>query len=198
MILLKKLISPIAFSFLLFSIHPGFCESIIVNESGNVGIGTETPTSKLEVNGDLQVNGKIKKGGEYADWYVGSYYSIPVDQRTAQYDWKSTDLTEDWSTINFSSQLPEGVKRIKIYIDASGVPNDNGRMLFQLRPFGATSENYWQSGKGLMQEKNSVNGTPRMASEIEVDVTDGKFEIREYNSSWQVSRVYICLRGFYM
>ena len=38
---------------------------INVNDSGNVGIGTENPTEKLEVDGDVKINGDVIITGEY-------------------------------------------------------------------------------------------------------------------------------------
>lgn len=42
-------------------------ESLTINSSGNVGIGTTTPTTKLEVNGGLKVTGDLYYG-EYKGW----------------------------------------------------------------------------------------------------------------------------------
>jgi hypothetical protein len=35
-----------------------------ITNTGNVGIGTSTPTEKLEVNGNLKVNGNITSNGD--------------------------------------------------------------------------------------------------------------------------------------
>lgn len=170
-------------------------DSLVVDESGNVGIGTSTPSTKLEVNGDLQVNGIIKKGGTYSDWYVGSYYSIPADQRTGE-DWGTSNLTTNWNTVDFSSKLPQGVKRIRIYLDFTGAPNKAGRIFIRARPFGAPAVDTFNVAKTLLQ--TGMAGTPRLCGEIEVDVVDGKFEIAEVSNTWEVTSLYINLRGFYM
>jgi len=43
-------------------VQSGGGNNIHLKPSGNVGIGTDNPTAKLEVNGDLKVNGKIMIG----------------------------------------------------------------------------------------------------------------------------------------
>ena len=169
--------------------------SLVVDENGNVGIGTETPSARLEVDGDLKVSGHIKQGGDYSDWCVGSYYSIPTDQRTS-WDWSTSDLTTTWTTVDYSTRLPQGVKRIRIYIDFKSIPNNRGRVIIRTRLPGSTEDNYARTGKALLQTE--MTGKSRIGIEIEVDVADGKFEISEYASSWAVTELYINLRGFYI
>ena len=176
----------------------GFCnDSLVVTDDGNVGIGTSTPATTLEVDGDLTVNGNIKKGGTYADWFVGNYYSIPTDQRSGGWNWSTGELTGTWSTVDLSSVLPVGVKRVKIYVDVVGKSNNNGKLLLRLRPFGAISNKGPQCNKVLLQAGPSNTDFSRVAVEIEVDVSDGKFQITEY-PPWDIGTCYINLRGFYM
>ena len=42
----------------------GTAHRMVITKDGNGGIGTSTPASKLDVNGDLKVNGKITSEGE--------------------------------------------------------------------------------------------------------------------------------------
>ncbi|MCG8634150.1 MAG: hypothetical protein MI863_10000 [Desulfobacterales bacterium] len=195
-----KVISVLA-TLLLLTASYGFCEGLKLTPEGNVGIGTTTPEAKLEVNGDILVNGTIKqsKTAPYADWYVGNYYSIPVDQRTAGWDRTYTNLTAEWTTVDLSNHplLPQGAKRVKVYVDASGIPNDQGILILLTRPFGTdTGKNYQQTAKSFLQLGS--RNQPRLALEIEVDIKNGKFEIAELASSWEIEFIRINLRGFYM
>ena len=186
---------------LLMTAPYGLCDGLKVTQEGDVGIGTATPQAKLEVNGDILVNGTIKQSSTaaYADWYVGNYYSIPADQRSADADITIDNLSQTWTTVDLSTHplLPQGAKRVKIYIDITGVPGVGGGIILQTRPFGANSgNNYFQNAKCLI---NAAAGSqPRIGVEIEVDIADGKFELREYHNSWPVGLTLICLRGFYM
>lgn len=42
-------------------------ESVVVTETGDVGIGTSTPDKKLEVVGDAKINGEVKATGRIKD-----------------------------------------------------------------------------------------------------------------------------------
>lgn len=148
----------------------------------------------LEVNGDLKVNGIIKQGGAYADWYAGSYYSIPADLRTEK-DWNTTDLSSTWTTVDLSAKLPQEAKRVRIYIEATGQDNNNGRLLIWARSAETITESYNATVKGIFQ--TSMIGRSRLGMEIEVDVSNGQFEIREYGN-FEIDDMFICLRGFYM
>ncbi|HRD43493.1 MAG: hypothetical protein JST57_09075 [Bacteroidetes bacterium] len=46
--------------------------------SGNVGIGTGTPTEKLDVNGNLQVSGNIKLSGKLNQPSTGTAHMLPI------------------------------------------------------------------------------------------------------------------------
>ncbi|NOQ26142.1 MAG: shufflon system plasmid conjugative transfer pilus tip adhesin PilV [Bacteroidales bacterium] len=47
-------------------------DRFIVNTSGNVGIGTTTPTKKLDVSGDINYTGNLYKNGQLVDFSGGS------------------------------------------------------------------------------------------------------------------------------
>ncbi|MCD6531575.1 hypothetical protein J7K99_03925, partial [bacterium] len=53
------------------NIAPGGGTGLYVNSSGDVGIGTSSPTSKLYVDGDIHCTGKITSDGGYDPPYVG-------------------------------------------------------------------------------------------------------------------------------
>ncbi|MEH0019967.1 MAG: hypothetical protein V6Z89_09950 [Desulfobacter sp.] len=142
---MKQLIT-VTFAMVLFICGTAAGEdALTIIENGNVGIGTAVPTSKLEVNGDLTLNGNIKKGGSYADWYVGSYYSIPVDLRSASWEWESVNIKDSWSTVDFSSLLPQDAKRVRIFVDVLGTANNNELLLLNCRPLGAACYTMRQS-----------------------------------------------------
>jgi len=54
----------------------------IVKDSGEVGIGTETPTAKLDVNGTTRLGGAVTTGSLSASGNISTNGSISVDGKT--------------------------------------------------------------------------------------------------------------------
>jgi hypothetical protein len=58
---------------LLYTNGPAWNPSFFVGNSGNVGVGTTTPTAKLDVNGNINVTGNINaKYQDVAEWVPAS------------------------------------------------------------------------------------------------------------------------------
>lgn len=44
---------------IVHGVYRGDVPSFVVNRNSNVGIGTDTPTAKLDVNGNTRINGEL-------------------------------------------------------------------------------------------------------------------------------------------
>jgi hypothetical protein len=63
-------------------------ELVVVESSGNVGIGTATPKGKLDVNGSIYQRGKVLN----ADYVFGPDYQLEAIREHADFMWKNKHL----------------------------------------------------------------------------------------------------------
>jgi hypothetical protein len=115
--------------------------SIYYND-GNVGIGTTTPTEKLEVSGNTKISGQIIAEGVSAT----TYYNLPIDIRTTGVTvsdgsvfFNRNDVMSAY-TISFSGVnidvISDDINK-KITFSASTIPSLNEAQIF----IGNTSDN---------------------------------------------------------
>ena len=179
---------------LLFLLGPApltslYANSLTIYENGDV-----------EIQNDSIVRGNLVNGGEYSAWSVGQYYSIPYANRTIGWDFYTTNFHRDsWVTVDLSNILPAGTKRGRVLLDVTSGSGASNKLLLEGRPFGETSSQQWgQRVLILYQGEAQVNGNlSRVAVQAEIDVNDGKFEIKEYKSTWDVGEVRVAVYGFY-
>lgn len=67
------------FSFLFISFKFCAAQTNTFPSSGNVGIGTTSPSAKLDVNGDFKVNSGAIFSGAIYDTYIGQSYGNAVN-----------------------------------------------------------------------------------------------------------------------
>ncbi len=78
----------------------GSVERMRISSAGNVGIGTTTPASALDVSGDISVSNYVKFGGVSGNAPVYVTPTIPVANLTGNLDWNnlSNAMTLDATT----------------------------------------------------------------------------------------------------
>lgn len=95
-------------------------DRILINSSGNVGIGLTNPSGKLHVNGTFYTNGKgyinggldIYSGGLFVGGNIQTYYDLDVPGNywgACTYIAKSFSCTESWALICSEGEFMRGI-----------------------------------------------------------------------------------------
>ena len=85
---------------------------LIESGTGNIGIGTTTPTKELDVNGEITHSGLVPKSGAHVDGLVTINKTVSTSANT----WTSLDI----SLSNIGSS---GTFAVQVYSDAHGTTN---------------------------------------------------------------------------
>lgn len=83
------------------------CETLLLNSRNNVGIGTTSPTQKLDVHGNIRATGQIIREGSSQIWVYGRKAALLRETSVAGYHtlWslKTTDGSWDFGEFNINS-----------------------------------------------------------------------------------------------
>ena len=104
-------------------------ERMRINSSGNVGIGTSSPSAKLDVNGDTQASGHIKSTGG-AGYLLGE-----TTLRSAATFTLSTSAQDIYQ--ESSNLIGTGTYLLKIFLSGSGWYSETWSGIFQF--YGGTT-----------------------------------------------------------
>jgi hypothetical protein len=183
--------SILVFLFTLISILMYSQEALTIDELGNIQV-----ENNLSVNGTIY--GSIISDPDYESWAVGQYYSIPYSHREL-WDFEVLNLESSWTSFDLSSIVPEGTKRVRIFVNiyGGGTSAALDTALLEARPNGSTADHWVDTGLVLIQ--TSYNGLVRIAVEVEVDLyQDRIIQFRETPGlAWAIDYFAFQIRGFY-
>lgn len=89
----------------------GGATRLVMNDAGNVGIGTTSPSSRLSVNGDISVTGQVYKTINHSIYEMTADYPWPTGTATACGNWSSVYSTGE-SLTNFGTYFQNDLGRV--------------------------------------------------------------------------------------
>lgn len=111
------------------------CGTLILNSRDNVGIGTTSPTQKLDVHGNIRATGQIIREGSSQMWVYGRNAALLRETSVAGYHtlWslKTTDGSWDFGEYNINSawnNIP-----VLSYITDSNYNSGNNATTYQIK-----------------------------------------------------------------
>lgn len=111
------------------------CGTLLLNSRGNVGIGTTSPTQKLDVHGNIRATGQIIREGSSQMWVYGRNAALLRETSVAGYHtlWslKTTDGSWDFGEFNINSDwnnIP-----VLSYITDSNYNSGNNATTYQIK-----------------------------------------------------------------
>jgi len=172
-----------------------YTERMRIHTDGSVGIGTSSPTSHLDVSGDINYTGNLKKNG------------VVIPSTGMEYiDYVNVSATSQTGYINLSSSLwiaPESPHKFFVYIDGTGSAGNNIKLAFNYAGFGTRWLTGWckytnLSGTDTFVAKTSYNanytteymtmGTSRSnvndGTHIEIDVTSHRYNTMAFSGKF--------------
>jgi hypothetical protein len=173
---------------ILFSVNNGTSAAMTLNTSGNVGIGTTNPATKLEVAGNLQVSngGTLKTtggadgylildgtaGGEVqfsksgsAKWALGTDVGVAGDDLNL---YSYTGSAVRMSVLNSNGYVGIGTTTPGYKLDVNGEINATG-LRVNGTPISTGGSSQWNNGSGSIYYTGNVGvGTPNPARRLTI------------------------------